>query len=179
MEIPTEFIQVFPLIGSRIGGQIVYVRFYNLTQWPVDIIWMRSAATPTKYATLKKQQWIDIQTYEGHPWIFRRSLDGAPMVINQEEIFWPQPVARNYIVRNSLFITTPLMSLAELSARRLLLPGSTFDQNQFLGLPPRLKSLIITIKAQEKAYRASSVKIPMPVEPRNRPPPAAPNPGQR
>lgn len=33
-----------------------------------------------RYATLKNRQWIRINTFVGHPWLFRDQVNGAPLV---------------------------------------------------------------------------------------------------
>ncbi|VDM81367.1 unnamed protein product [Strongylus vulgaris] len=67
-------------IRSGVGTVAVYVRFFNLTGTDVDVIWINEEGRGIRYGQLKKSQYLDINTYEGHPWIFRESGVGDLLV---------------------------------------------------------------------------------------------------
>ncbi|KAK6052911.1 hypothetical protein COOONC_09584 [Cooperia oncophora] len=60
-------------IRSGAATVAVYVRFLNLTDVDVD-------GRGIRYGQLKKSQYLDISTYEGHPWIFRESGVGDLLI---------------------------------------------------------------------------------------------------
>ncbi|EPB68482.1 hypothetical protein ANCCEY_12424 [Ancylostoma ceylanicum] len=97
----------------------VYVRFFNLTGTDVDVIWINEEGRGIRYGQLKKSQYLDINTYEGHPWIFRESgvgdlLIGQPGRIS---VYFPKRENINVISRVCVLITFPLMSLRDWAVR--------------------------------------------------------------
>uniref|UniRef100_A0A1I7X6U9 VHL domain-containing protein n=1 Tax=Heterorhabditis bacteriophora TaxID=37862 RepID=A0A1I7X6U9_HETBA len=67
-------------LRSGIATVQVLVRFWNLTGINVDIIWVNEEGRGIRFGQLKKNQYIDITTYEGHPWIFRESGVGDILI---------------------------------------------------------------------------------------------------
>ncbi|VDP16392.1 unnamed protein product [Heligmosomoides polygyrus] len=67
-------------IRSGAATVAVYVRFVNLTDVDVDVIWINEEGRGIRYGQLKKMQYLDISTYEGHPWIFRESGVGDLLI---------------------------------------------------------------------------------------------------
>ncbi|XGW02778.1 hypothetical protein V3C99_014646 [Haemonchus contortus] len=97
----------------------VYVRFLNLADVDVDVIWINEEGRGIRYGQLKKSEYLDISTYEGHPWIFRESgvgdlLIGQPGRIT---VYFPKRENINVISRVCILITFPLMSLRDWAAR--------------------------------------------------------------
>ncbi|EYB81353.1 hypothetical protein Y032_0386g440 [Ancylostoma ceylanicum] len=110
----------FQCIAEAVKGQKeVYVRFFNLTGTDVDVIWINEEGRGIRYGQLKKSQYLDINTYEGHPWIFRESgvgdlLIGQPGRIS---VYFPKRENINVISRVCVLITFPLMSLRDWAVR--------------------------------------------------------------
>ncbi|VDL71258.1 unnamed protein product [Nippostrongylus brasiliensis] len=67
-------------IRSGAATVAVYVRFVNFTDVDVDVIWINEEGRGIRYGQLKKSQYLDISTYEGHPWIFRESGVGDVLI---------------------------------------------------------------------------------------------------
>ncbi|PIO76312.1 hypothetical protein TELCIR_01621 [Teladorsagia circumcincta] len=106
-------------IRSGAATVAVYVRFLNLTDVDVDVIWINEEGRGIRYGQLKKSQYLDISTYEGHPWIFRESgvgdlLIGQPGRIS---VYFPKRENINVISRVCVLITFPLMSLRDWAVR--------------------------------------------------------------
>ncbi|KAL6741060.1 hypothetical protein Aduo_014364 [Ancylostoma duodenale] len=106
-------------VRSGVGTVAVYVRFFNLTGTDVDVIWINEEGRGIRYGQLKKSQYLDINTYEGHPWIFRESgvgdlLIGQPGRIS---VYFPKRENINVISRVCVLITFPLMSLRDWAVR--------------------------------------------------------------
>lgn len=60
--------------GGRQAGKSVissFVRFVNRTQRHVDIVWLNYEGARVRYKTLQPEQFVDVNTFVGHPWIFR------------------------------------------------------------------------------------------------------------
>ena len=66
-----------------------FVRFLNCTVRRVDVVWLNYEGIGKKYQTLAPNQWIDVNTYVGHPWIFRDSATGDKLVVQLKEVFEP------------------------------------------------------------------------------------------
>ena len=48
-----------------------YIRFFNTTQRHVQIYWLDSKGKPVLYSDLYSyEQWVDVNTFVTHPWIF-------------------------------------------------------------------------------------------------------------
>lgn len=106
-------------IRSGAATVAVYVRFVNLTDVDVDVIWINEEGRGIRYGQLKKMQYLDISTYEGHPWIFRESGVGD-LLIGQPgrmSVYFPKRENINVINRVSVLITFPLMTLRDWAVR--------------------------------------------------------------
>ena len=66
-----------------------FVRFLNCTARRVDVVWLNHEGVGIKYRTLGPNQWVDVNTYVGHPWIFRDSATGDKLVVQLKEVFEP------------------------------------------------------------------------------------------
>ena len=86
-----------------------YIRFVNRTQRRVDIIWLNHEGVSVHYKTLPSQNWVDVNTYVGHPWIFRDANTGDKLVVHLKEVF--EPPAHSYehdgAKRRVVMITIP------------------------------------------------------------------------
>ena len=67
-----------------------FVRFYNRTARFVDVVWLNYEGLGVKYVTLKPKQFVDINTFVGHPWIFRDSQTGEKMVTQMKDVYEPE-----------------------------------------------------------------------------------------
>ncbi|CAB3401074.1 unnamed protein product [Caenorhabditis bovis] len=117
-ERPQE-LRLFPHVGSSNTGREARARFYNLTSYPVDIIWLRAPQVALKYGTLTHKQYLDVRTYQKHPWVFRRHFDGAIMLANKEEIYWATEYSPNVVLREAVYITMPMWSLQKMCAYKI------------------------------------------------------------
>lgn len=77
-----------PLRAGRSLHQ-AFVRFVNRSHRRVDIIWLNYEGFGMKYKTLLSCQFVDVNTFVGHPWIFRDADSGDRMVVQLKEVFEP------------------------------------------------------------------------------------------
>lgn len=128
-----------------------YISFLNKTQRLVDIVWLNHEGVGVRYKTLPSQAWVDVNTFVGHPWIFRDALTGDKLVVQLKEVF--QPTAHCYerdgAVRRVVMITIPVYTLKEccLQTLRSIVPANYLDD---LELP---KTLIADLKNSLKRNR--------------------------
>ena len=65
------------------------VRFINTTQRSIDIIWLNYEGIGVVYRTVRPRQYVDVNTFVGHPWIFRDSATGDRMCVQTREVYEP------------------------------------------------------------------------------------------
>ncbi|WKY11504.1 hypothetical protein Q1695_003233 [Nippostrongylus brasiliensis] len=106
-------------IRSGAATVAVYVRFVNFTDVDVDVIWINEEGRGIRYGQLKKSQYLDISTYEGHPWIFRESGVGDVLIGQPGRIpvYFPKRENINVVSRVCVLITFPLMTLRDWAVR--------------------------------------------------------------
>ncbi|XP_048777014.1 von Hippel-Lindau disease tumor suppressor-like [Ostrea edulis] len=93
-----------------------FVRFMNRTQRGVDIVWLNYEGARVKFKTLSAYEFVDVNTYVGHPWIFLDMETGERLVVNLKSVYepttgwvpghWPP-------VRKVVNITIPIYSLKD------------------------------------------------------------------
>lgn len=126
-----------PLRSGR-SAMKSFVRFVNQTNRFVDIVWLNYEGARVKYKTLQPGHFVDVNTFVGHPWIFRDSDTGDHMVVHLREVF---ETTHSYEVpqtRKIINITIPVYTLKERSLqviRRLV----NRDRIQELDLPQSLR----------------------------------------
>ncbi|KAL4219657.1 hypothetical protein ACF0H5_022229 [Mactra antiquata] len=131
-----------PKLKSKQSVHYSFVRFCNRTRRRVDVIWVNYEGAGVKYKTLSPSQFLDINTFAGHPWIFFDSDTGERMVVQMKEIF--EPVAwsaenNNWPPQRKIInITIPVYSLQEccLFKLRHLVPQNRLND---LDIPQTLK----------------------------------------
>lgn len=66
-----------------------FLRFVNKTKRRVDVIWINYEGQAVKYKTLDCDECLDVNTFVGHPWIFRDSETGDKLVVQLKHIYNP------------------------------------------------------------------------------------------
>lgn len=101
-----------------------FVRFVNQTNRFVDIVWLNYEGARVKYKTLQPGHFVDVNTFVGHPWIFRDSDTGDHMVVHLREVF---ETTHSYEVpqtRKIINITIPGKELAFSSTQLYMFSGT-------------------------------------------------------
>lgn len=101
-----------------------YIRFFNKTEKPVELIWINYLGEYKKYRILKKDEYVDINTFKSHPWIAHNHLTKERLQIDKCFVYYPRTskevlqerhpdikIPENYELRVKTYITVPLYSL--------------------------------------------------------------------
>uniref|UniRef100_UPI00398E7955 von Hippel-Lindau disease tumor suppressor n=1 Tax=Pristiophorus japonicus TaxID=55135 RepID=UPI00398E7955 len=93
-----------------------FVTFCNCTGRSVRPVWINYRGQPEAYAKLAAQSGRRMNTFLGHPWMFRDAVSDDRLLVNGHEVFVPPPGQDNeigqpcYIMVN---ITIPVYTLKE------------------------------------------------------------------
>nr|CAD7455090.1 unnamed protein product [Timema tahoe] len=107
-----------PKICSQNCDQRSYIRFCNTTERSVKVFWVNYEGKYVLYRVLPPCTHFDTDSFVTHPWVFVDAVTQERLVVNQEEVFYPQPMimrSDNRTYRNCIFITLPLYSLKEIA----------------------------------------------------------------
>ncbi|KAB0804216.1 hypothetical protein PPYR_01186 [Photinus pyralis] len=128
-----------------------YIRVTNLCPEAVDLIWIDYQGRHVKYTKLSNRAFVDVNTFETHPWIAVHSDKKDKVLMNNKFIYMPtrsRPVpnlpadAPLQFLRVSVSITLPVYSLryrALLEIRSYLTTVSDVDT---LDLPAELRNAL-------------------------------------
>lgn len=122
-----------------------YVRFENKTKRNIDVVWLDYNGVMVKYGTLCPEQYLDVDTFKTHPWIFIDRLSGEKMVVRSKTVFFPVSMReiqeRLRITGNfriPILIQLPLFSLRQTCLHVLLSCLRDINDVENLGLPTNI-----------------------------------------
>nr|QCH39003.1 VHL [Pareuchiloglanis sinensis]QCH39004.1 VHL [Pareuchiloglanis anteanalis] len=100
-----------PLVRSLISRLPAQVLFCNRSSRTVQLLWINFQGQPVSYGQLQPHTGRKINTYIGHPWMFRDAQTDDPMMANNKELYLPSaPENGQFSVVN---IMLPVFSLRE------------------------------------------------------------------
>ncbi|KAG7202160.1 hypothetical protein KM043_015842 [Ampulex compressa] len=119
-----------PILRSINNIHRSFVRFINKTSHNVTLYWIDYQGLAVKYGVLSPNDYMDIDTFVTHPWIFVDKETGDRYMVNQRDVFFPEPWFAKYlgmrlnqralrIERTYNYITMPVYTLRELSLRAI------------------------------------------------------------
>ncbi|XP_069796010.1 von Hippel-Lindau disease tumor suppressor [Narcine bancroftii] len=103
-------------LRSHDSRQSSFVTFCNCTGRRVRPVWLNYSGQPVSYAELAAKTGRRVNTYMGHPWMFRDAASDDRLLVNGHEVFVSPPGRVNetgqpqYIMIN---ITIPVYTLKE------------------------------------------------------------------
>uniref|UniRef100_A0A1I7T0R6 VHL domain-containing protein n=1 Tax=Caenorhabditis tropicalis TaxID=1561998 RepID=A0A1I7T0R6_9PELO len=146
--------KLFPDVGTGVSdNRDIRVRFMNRCGFVIDLFWLNENKKPTKFGQLKANQYLDIRTYQNHPWVARKTEDGSKLKMNNKPVYWPQPVHKNIIRRDVCQITAKVQTLKELASRSLLHQNPKIASKDLDNLPRDLQFEVKNIMNNKKEYR--------------------------
>ena len=100
--------------GERAGRSVVhsFVRFINRTARRANIIWVDYNGQAVHMNTLEPAASVNVNTFVGHPWLFRDSSSGDKLAVQCHEVYRPpawysQRAADRRPARRTVYITLP------------------------------------------------------------------------
>lgn len=106
-----------PILRSINNDHRVFVKFINKTPHNVNLYWIDYQGQAVTYGALVPNDYVDINTFVTHPWIFVDTETMDRYTVNQKDVFFPELMQRPDRVR--IYITLPLYTLRELSLRAI------------------------------------------------------------
>uniref|UniRef100_A0A1B6E6K1 von Hippel-Lindau disease tumour suppressor beta domain-containing protein n=1 Tax=Clastoptera arizonana TaxID=38151 RepID=A0A1B6E6K1_9HEMI len=131
-----------PLMSCE-STEKVLLRFWNLSNKTVSVIWLNFKGLYITYKILKPLEFFDANSFVDHPWIFMDIHTGDRLVGNKQCVYYPEPwpeikrkLPREHmnltIGRILVSIIWPLYSLRDLCLRAVR--DSTEKEETILNL---------------------------------------------
>lgn len=111
----------------------------NLTQRPVDILWINYEAKLIRYRLLCAGDMVQINTFKTHPWIFRDYLTGLLMHTNHNEVLWPEPSTQKRPIQQ-VHVHFPLQSLRTMALWATVLRVRNHNEISRMEIPQTLRT---------------------------------------
>ncbi|XP_007259802.4 von Hippel-Lindau-like protein [Astyanax mexicanus] len=136
-----------------------FVSFQNRCSCRAEAWWLDFAGAPVSYGEISPGQWLRMNTYQTHPWIFRAS-DGSALLIDSREVYFPSAAEYRedgHPLFRTVTVTSPVYSLQEycLKLIRKLVRDTDIDRLEIPGFlkkelhrSPDLLRDIQTLRAQ-------------------------------
>lgn len=134
-----------PILKAGLSINRSFIRFVNKTTRQVEISWINYDGERVLYKVLIPEETLNVDTFVGHPWVFRDTVTHQPLVVSSSEVFYPQPpkvrivVGRRVFSRMEVHITIPVYSLKETCMHCVRCCLKSGDDAFRLEIPPRLQ----------------------------------------
>uniref|UniRef100_A0A9J8BL28 von Hippel-Lindau disease tumor suppressor n=1 Tax=Cyprinus carpio carpio TaxID=630221 RepID=A0A9J8BL28_CYPCA len=103
--------QPLPLVRSLVSRIPAHVVFCNRSPRIVKPVWINFRGEPQPYVDIQPYTGKRMETYVGHPWMFRDAETDDPMVVNNKEMFLPPHLENGQVsIAN---ITLPVLTLRD------------------------------------------------------------------
>lgn len=111
----------------------------NMTQRPVDVLWINYEAKLVRYRLLRSGDEVQINTFKTHPWIFRDYLTGLLMHTNHKEVLWPEAATAKRPIQH-VYIHFPLQSLKTIALWATVLRVRNINEIEHMEIPQTLRT---------------------------------------
>lgn len=140
-----------------------FVKFINSTQRNVTLYWIDYQGQAISYGIMTPGDTKDINTFVTHPWIFVDDETRDRYVVNQKDVFFPEPWFVKYpelrqsempqrSERTRVHITLRIYTLRELTLRATRSLLTHHRQAYQLDIPRSLQNeLAVMLRAEEDA----------------------------
>ncbi|KAK4884936.1 hypothetical protein RN001_001207 [Aquatica leii] len=95
----------------------ICIRMVNLANRDVDIVWINFIGQYVKYGRLSNQSYIDVNTFETHPWIAVDSQRKDRLLLDKQFVYTPRSWRENF---QNLHPDVPIESIPEHINLRIL-----------------------------------------------------------
>ncbi|XP_039276280.1 uncharacterized protein LOC111058866 isoform X2 [Nilaparvata lugens] len=100
-----------------VSNEAANVRFYNVTQQQIEVLWINFAGRLQRYVTLEGDASVDVNTYVNHLWVFRDTFTHTEYLADGQLLFHVTPSTHPCpYFRRLVRITYPLLTLSEIAA---------------------------------------------------------------
>ncbi|XP_028816565.1 von Hippel-Lindau disease tumor suppressor [Denticeps clupeoides] len=100
-----------PLVRSLPSRSPVHVVFCNRSPRVVVPVWINFRGEPQRYEPLRPWSGRRMNTFVGHPWMFRDAESDDPMCVNNKELYLPRALDNGQTPQAN--ITLPVWTLRE------------------------------------------------------------------
>ncbi|KAK7575550.1 hypothetical protein V9T40_011836 [Parthenolecanium corni] len=129
----------------------LYLHFMNKCDKAVDIIWISFRGQYHLYKTLLPEQYLDVDTYSRHYWVFRETQSRTPLVANNKWYFCGEecglPYRSDTPKRYEVIISRPIVTKLRSICIHFLCHGNNALKHcsnvKYLEIPVTLKRDII------------------------------------
>ncbi|KAF5275071.1 hypothetical protein FQA39_LY07008 [Lamprigera yunnana] len=156
-----ELLPVEITLRSHHSRNKVTVRMINFANCEVDILWINYDGHYVRYGNLGHNSFIDIDTFETHPWIAVDSKKQRRLLINKNFVYFPQLRVRNRQSQENsdrrnasvvLKITAPLYSLRCRSLLEVTSYIKDIADVDTLDLPREILVELKSLMSERKRY---------------------------
>lgn len=86
----------YPPVRSQKCSTRCYLRFTNLTERSINVVWVNFSGQYVSYKILHRGQFVDVNTFKTHPWIAIDNNTKDKMHLNKNFVYDPQTFREHF-----------------------------------------------------------------------------------